>query len=143
MREPTPRRTLDADLRRYLTAIERMRRDGRVGLYRRRSPVLYHPEHTGKHGVLWLSANHVALLQGLAGLPGETAVGRDEWVQAALPRIVRSRGGLPSYWCAAKSIRTLPTTLYQRHRWGNQWVFWLTPRGQQVVAGEVEVRVAW
>jgi hypothetical protein len=99
------------------------------------------PERFNRAGELILSSNHLALLQGLFDRPGGRAQSRDDWLRAALPLLRGKHAGASSYWTMAKSIRTIPPSLVDRRRVGNQVHFSLTQRGRDVLSGTVAAYV--
>ena len=98
-----------------------------------------HSEHLRPNGVLYLSWNHMALLNGLLDRPQSQALSRRDWIRAATPHMRHRRYGL--HWRIFNSIWTLPTTLYTAQRVSNRWVHRLSERGHDVLAGKVAVHV--
>jgi len=114
---------------------------GKIARRRRRASVAQNGEWENKSGEVLLSRNHLALLKGLFDRPHSMASSRDDWIAAAAPYARAWRGDLPLYWCLAKSILTLPKTLYDRDRISNQVFYRLRLRGRDILEGRASVWV--
>ena len=101
-----------------------------------------HYEPVCADGALMLRPIQLALLQGLLDRPAAIAASRADLSQAAHPQAFRHYGRSPSTSCLENAIRRVIVCGWvARVRRGRKVAYALTPRGHEIVSGDVAVRL--
>jgi len=97
-------------------------------------------EPVSKNGEILLSRNHICLLHGLYDRPGATAASTADWLRAALAH-VRIFSDQPCAFNLHRSIGTMHPDWISSQRLSSRIVWWLMPRGLEILERRVPVRI--